>query len=89
MDKLNVGLLYLSLYNQLVKRVGANREITRKDFFCIIGKHFLVPKNLKNAVVKEMEDRKLIEAQGNKILILENDFDIENTNKIYSSMGLF
>lgn len=89
MDKLNVGLLYLSLYNQLVKRVGANREITRKDFFCIIGKHFLVPKNLKNAVVKEMEDRKLIEAQGNKILILENDFDMENTSKIYLSVGLF
>jgi len=91
MENLNVGLLYISLYNQLVKRVGVGRTLTHKEFFCMIGKHFLVPKNLRPVVVKEMEDRKLVKQELNgEITVLDNDFDLENNaNKFYKRVGLF
>lgn len=89
MDKLKIGLLYISLHNQLVKRVGVNRIITRKDFFCIIGKHFLVPKNLRAIVIKEMEYKNLIKQEDNEIIILNNDIDLNDVSKIYQLAGLF
>lgn len=90
MDKLKIGLLYISLYNQLVKRVGISRTISRKDFFCIIGKHFLVPKNLRVIVIKEMENKNLIKQKNNEIIILKNNFTLEkNTTKLYQMAGLY
>jgi len=90
MDSLKVGLLYLSLHNRLDKNSGRDKLITRKEFFCIIGKHFLVPKNLRYLVIKEMIDRNLIEEENNKIKILNTDLNLEeDSNKIYQMGGLF
>ena len=53
------GILYLCLYN-LLKRKHGLRIINKKEVFCELGKHFLVPKPLKLLVIQEMEDKKLI-----------------------------
>ncbi len=67
-----------------------DKTISRKDFFCIIGKHFLVPKNLRPVIIKEMENRKLINhLNSDQIEVLEYDLDLEtDTNKFYKDVGL-
>ena len=57
MGKLEVGLLYVSLHNQLSRRASKDGMVEKKEFFCIIGKHFLIPKNLRPVIIKEMEKR--------------------------------
>ena len=90
MGNLKIGLLYISLHNQLVKRVGINKTLNRKDFFCIIGKHFLIPKNLRPIIIKEMENRELIKQDNDNITVLNYDLDLEkDANKFYQMAGLF
>jgi len=90
MASLKIGLLYLSLHNQLNKNSGRDKLISRKEFFCIIGKHFLIPKSLRYLVIKEMIDRNLIKEENNKFKILNTDLSLEeDTNKIYQMGGLF
>jgi hypothetical protein len=88
---LNIGLLYLSLHNQLRKSVGINRVISRKDFFTILGKHFLIPKNIRCCIVKEMKLMNLIEVIDNDTLkVLDSDLNIEtDANKFYKTLKLF
>jgi hypothetical protein len=89
--RLNIGLLYLSLHNLLKKKIGVNRTITRKDFFTILGKHFLIPKNIRVCIVKEMELMKLIQKVDRDTLkVLSYDLDIEtDANKFYQTLKLF
>ena len=90
MASLKIGLLYLSLHNRLDKNSGRDKLITRKEFFCIMGKHFLVPKNLRYLVIKEMIDRNLIKEENHEFKILNTDLDLEeDANKIYQMRGLF
>jgi len=88
--KIQISLLYLSLHNQLVKKVGVNGIISRKDLFIKLAKHYLVPKNLREAVLKEMESMNLIKRQDRKnIKILKCDWDLEkDTHKFYRWVGL-
>jgi len=91
MGKLKIGLLYVSLHNQLKKNTNVIGIIDRKTFFCIIGKHFLIPKNLKAVIVKEMEIINLvkIEPSGN-IKVLDCDIDMEkDVSKLYQMCGIF
>ena len=88
---LNIGILYITLYNLLRKKVEADRIISRKDFFTILGKHYLVPKVLRDAVVREMEKRFLVEKMSrDSIKILECDYDLErDTKKFYQMLGFY
>ena len=90
---LKISILYLSLYNSLVKVYGVNRSITKKDFYIKISKHYLVPKSLRPLVILEMEKMKLIQydkKEINPIKILDYDLDLEkDINKFYQKMGLF
>jgi hypothetical protein len=77
MVKLKVGLLYLGLHNQLVKTYGCI-VISRKEFFGKIGKHYMLPKQLRHYVLKEMEESNLIEkVNRDEIKILPYEIDIE------------
>jgi len=91
MTDMNIGLLYLSLHNLLRKKMGINREISKKDFYCILGKHFLVPKNIRAVIIKEMEVRGLVKQEDkNTIIILDCDINLEeNPNKFYRQAGIF
>lgn len=87
MVKLNVGLLYLSLHNQLIKQSGRNKIIKRKDFFCIIGKHFLIPKNLRPLIIKEMEYKKLVNRiTSDEIQILNYYLNLEEDASKFSEI---
>lgn len=55
------GILYLSLHNQLVKKYGFNTIITRKELFEKLGRHFMVPKEERDAVIIEMCFLELLE----------------------------
>ena len=90
-NNLKTGLLYISLHNLLRKKVGINKYISRKDFYTILGKHFLIPKNIRIIVIKEMEERELIRRETKEdIKILDCDLDIErDISKWYQKMGIF
>jgi len=89
--ELSIGLLYISLHNLLRKRIGVNRYISRKDFYTILGKHFLIPKNIRIVVIKEMEERGLVKQEDrNNIKILDCNLDIENDiSSWYQKVGIF
>ena len=88
---MNINILYLCLYNLLNKRYGTELEITRKELFCELGKHFLVPKKIKPVIIKEMEEIKLIEKKPNgNIMLLKCDIDLEkDANKFYEKYGIY
>ena len=89
--ELKIGLLYLGLYNQLYKKYGANKVITRKEFFCKLGKHYMIPKNLRPLVIKEMEKMVLIElVDRDNIKILTCKINIEEDHhKIFKMAGIW
>ena len=91
MKNLKIGLLYLGLHNQLVKKYGANNLMTRKEFFEKIGRHFLLPKNLRPLIIIEMVEKKLIEKiDRDNIRILKYEIDIEkDVSKLYKLAGLY
>jgi len=77
-DKLNVGLLYLGLHNQLVKKFGDHAIVTKKEFFAKVGRHYILPKNLRPYLLREMECGKLIEKVNRDVIkILPQTIDIE------------
>lgn len=84
------GLLYLTLHKQLQKNVGMDNVICRKKFYEILGKHFLVPKNLRDVVIKEMEKMKLVKIDSrDAIIVLGCCFDLEeDVNKFYRVAGI-
>jgi len=91
MANLKPGLLYISLHNQLKKKVGVNNYISKKGFFEILGRHFLIPKNIRVIIIKEMENRCLVKViDPNTVQILSCEIDLENdVNKLYERAGLY
>ena len=88
--ELDIGLLYISLHSLLRRKVGINRYISRKDFYTILGKHFLIPKNIRIVVIKEMENKGLVSQEKEDIKILDCNLDIENdTNQWFQKVGIF
>ena len=89
MGKLKVGLLYLGLHNQLVKKYGTGATITRKEFFTKLGKHYMIPKDLRHYIIKEMVKVELIEVLNRDYLkILKSDINIEtDQNKLYKILN--
>ena len=85
------GLLYLGLHNQLIKKFGEEGVVKRKDFFCKLGKHGQIPKNIRYLVIKEMEQKKLIKIiNRDEIQIERIDIDIEkDSNKLYEMAGIY
>lgn len=89
--KIKREILYLSLYNHLRKKVGVNGIITRKEFFCDLGKHFIVPKPSRPIVIKEMESMGLMKRENKENLrVLSCEIDIENNvGDLYKKAKLF
>lgn len=89
--KLDIKLFYLSFHNQLKTKYGVNKVIKRRTIYCDLGKHFLIPKNLKEVALKELEEMKLIKRKNrDDIIILEYKLDIErDAKKFYEKLGLY
>lgn len=90
MGKLDIGLLYLGLHNQLTKKFGKDGILTRKEFFTKIGKHGQIPRGLRPIILKEMEQKELIKRiSRDTIQILSIEIDIESdSNRLYRLAGL-
>ena len=70
--KNNIGLLYLSLHNHLSARFGFGNEIHRKEFFCRLGRHYLLPKEYRPIVLKEMQIMGLLKPVNKNYFVLIN-----------------
>lgn len=57
-------ILYLSFHNSLKKVYGENKFVTKKAICIKLGRQFLVPKRLREEVLKELEKRELIKNEG-------------------------
>ena len=81
----------MGLHSQLVKKYGNGGIIKRKEFFCKLGKHGQIPKQIRYLVIKEMEVKKLVELiNRDEIKILKVDIDLErDANKLYEMAGVY
>jgi len=90
METLSVGILYLSFHNLLKKKIGINRYTNKKEINAMLGRHFLVPKNLRIAVIKELKNMNLIKEEKEGILIIDYKLDIsQDANKLFKMLKLF
>ena len=91
METLKIGILYLGLYSQLVRKFGVNHIISRKEFFCKLGKHYLIPNSVRPLVLKEMEKKQLIKRiDRDNVQILACDIDLEkNASELFKLAGIF
>ena len=82
-------ILYLSLHNSLKKKYGVNRLVKKEDVKTKLGRQYLVPKNLRNIAIDELERMNLIKIEDSYyVKILEGDFDLENNpNKFFMAIG--
>lgn len=89
-EPLNLGLLYLSLHNQMRKKWGVNRIVSKKDFYAFLGRHFLIPKHIRDASIIELERMDLLErVDKHNIKIKGLNFNLEEDNqKIYNKFYL-
>ncbi len=85
-EKPKVGLLYLGLHNQLVKKYGVNSVITRKELFTKLGKHYMIPKDLRYHIIREMVKMNLMEIVNRDLIkVLKSDINIEeDKDKLYN-----
>lgn len=86
-----IGILYISLHNQLKKKVGLGGRIHRKQLHSFLGRHFLIPKNLRDCSIKELERMKLIIMdKKDMIKVIDCKIDLErDTHKLYKMSGIF
>ena len=91
METLKIGILYLGLHNQLIKKYGINGIIKRKEFFCKLGKHGQIPKQIRHLVIIEMQKKHLLELiNRDEIKILPIDIDLErDANKLFQLAGVY
>lgn len=88
--KLKRGILYLSLHNMLEKKFGVNRIVSKKEIKIVLRRRFLIPKNMIQLTLKEMEEKKMIKRPNHKeVIIMPCDIKLaEDTQKIYQLAGL-
>ena len=76
MNNKKIKVLYLSFYSLIVRRYGINNYVTRKQLYCELGKHFIVPKFLRMNVIEELIDSNMIkkEDRENFIVLYNNPY---------------
>ena len=90
-EELKEKLLYLALHNFLKKRFGTNRIVLRKDLYCELGRHFLIPRNLRDTSIKELEYMNIIKKiDKDKFKILDVKLNLEkDANRLFELWGIF
>lgn len=87
--KIKEGILYLSLHNVLVKAYP-EMVISRKVVHERLGRHFLIPKNLRDLVLKEMKEKGLLDYDRRKVILSPLVIDLHNdVHKLYELAGLY
>jgi len=85
-----LDVLYFSLHLHLKKKFGF-KPISKKDFYALLGRHFLIPKNLRICVLEEMKEMNLIEMIDKQNLRVSGTvINVDNAAKeFYQKMGFF
>jgi len=85
-----ISVLHFSLHCHLLKKFG-NKPVSKKDFYALLGRHFLIPKTLRIVALKEMEERGLIEMIDKQNLITKKgSFELEHSaSEFYKMMGFY
>lgn len=87
---LNIKILYLSFHNNMQKVHGRNAILHRKDIFAKLGRQFLVPKQLRECALKELENMGLMERlDRDKIKLLDCNIDLENSSQFFQKLNIF
>ncbi len=82
--KLKVGLLYLSFHNSLKKVYGVNRVVTRDQLIEKLGRHGLVPKQLRKFAIEELIKLNLLKEESkDSFKILDYELNIEEDANIF------
>jgi hypothetical protein len=91
LNKSEIKIIYLSCHHLLKKKFGINKEVNKKEVYSEFGRHFLVPKNLRIVVIKELESLDLVKVVNREnIIIKKGEIDIEkDISKLYQEVGLF
>lgn len=88
-----ISIPYLCIYNKLKERTGNRNIINKHDCFRIMGETFHIPKQLRPAALKQMEQEGMIKDLGStrsfEIEILKINLSVSDVNKIYKILGLF
>ena len=89
--KLKVGLLYLSFHNSLKKVYGVNKIVTKNQLIEKLGRHGLVPKQLRILAIEELEKMNLLKRESeNEFKVLDYERNIEeNKSKFFVMINLF
>lgn len=89
MNKINKGILYISLHNQLVKKYGENRLVKENLIYEKFGRHFQIPKGLRRITLIEIENLGLVKCEGKFVRILPCKINIEEEpRKVFDMVGL-
>jgi len=90
MEKIEKGILYIALHNKLLRAFGENKIITRKDFLGNITRHVIIPRGLRDFLLKDLEEKKLIKRiDRDNIKIMQCEIDLDNEpNKLYKIAGI-
>ena len=82
-------LIYLCIHKRLEDKYQ-NELFKLKDLFSILGRIYHINKKFHYAVLKELENLKLMKRiNQHTVKMLKCNVDLENTSKIYKKVGLF
>ena len=86
-----IMIFYLSCHKLLKRKFGINRPVSRKIIFGELGRHFLIPKNLRENAIKELEEMKLMKkVDRDNVIILSSDLALDDDkSKFCKSRGFY
>lgn len=89
MIKKEIGLVYLCIWDK-AKQKSLGGDLPVKDLMIIINKWFSFPKKFVYPIIKEMENKGLIEWENKRVIkVLDVGIDLENTSKLYQDLNFF
>ena len=90
MAQLKIPLIYLLMHKRLKDKMFKKKCLEVKEAFGMFGFTYHINKKYNYPILKELENFKLIKRiNKTQLVVLKNGFNINNTSKIYKSVGLY
>ncbi len=86
-----IPLMYLIIHRKLIE-IHHVSDVSKVEVFNIFSRYYRIKKVFWYAILKEMQDHNLLTyypGRNSYISILKSPININNTSKIYKSVGLF
>ncbi len=86
---MKVPIVYLCIHERLKEKFRF-QTFSSKELLWILGKVYHIKKKFHYPILKELQNFNLIDRiNRNEIVLLKSNVDINNTSKIYKSVGLY